>query len=591
VAWLSSLAGLVVAGVLCAQTAVFPLKDVRAGMKGIGKTVFAGTKVEEFQVEILGLLENVGPRQSLILARFSGGPLQRTGLLQGMSGSPVYISGKLLGAVAMTFPFSKEPIAAIRPFEEMLRVQETAPENPPRARVFPGERELTGLLPRPENVLGGGAKLVDIATPVSFAGFTRNTLECFGPQLRALGLEPVQGVGGGGRLPPQFGDPATLQPGSMITVQLLSGDMSVGADGTLTHVDGKRIYAFGHRFLSIGNADLPFARSEVLTLLPNLSTSFKISAPREWMGAITQDRSTAVAGELGRRAALIPLSVSVLRRASDNAPLRRQSYQMSMVNDRILSPFLLQIVVFSVIDATEQTVGNSSFAVNGEVEFEGGTAPLKLNNMYAGDLNVPNQVSLGTAVPLAYVMQSGFDTLKPKRVALEIEAFDRKRQLQIDQVWSSRREVRPGETLDLTVVLSGENGLELTRKVSYQVPIGAPSGPLQLTVADANTTNLTEYRQLISVPPKSAAQLISFMNSLRPNTKAYVRVSRAEPAYDVLGETLPDPPPSLALILARTQASLGGSALTGNSKIAELEISAGEVVISGSKTIQVEVKE
>jgi hypothetical protein len=332
---------------------------------------------------------------------------------------------------------------------------------------------------------------------------------------------------------------------------------------------------------------LPFARSEVLTLLPALSASFKISAAREWMGAITQDRSTAVAGELGRRAVMIPVSISVVRRGSN----ARQSYQMRMVNDRVLSPFLLQALVFSAIDATEQTMGVSSFAVNGQVEFESGAAPLKLNNMYAGDFNVPMQVSLATAVPLAYVMQSGFEILNPKKVALEIEAFPRKRQMQIDQVWSSRREVRPGESLDLTVVLSGENGAELTRMVSYQVPIGAPTGPLQFTVADANTINLTEYRQMLSALPKSAAQLISFMNSLRPNTKAYVRVSRAQPAFDVLGETLPDPPPSLALILARTQASLGGPSLAGNSKVAEIEISAGEMVVSGSRTIQVEVKE
>jgi len=576
VVWFRPLVGLVFAGVLSAQTQFFPLKDVRAGMRGTGKTVFSGTRIEEFQVEILGVLENVGPKQSIILGRFSGGPLQKTGVLQGMSGSPVYLDGKLAGAVAMTFAYSKEPIAGIRPIEEMLRVREAGPQKPPVARVSLFEPQLASLFPPQESILAGGTKLVDIATPVSLAGFTRRTVEQFAPQLRALGLEPVQGMGGGGTPPAQLGNPATLQPGSMITVQLLTGDMSAGADGTVTYVDGKRVYAFGHRFLSIGATDLPFARSEVLTLLPALSASFKISAAREWMGAITQDRSTAIAGELGRRAAMIPVSISVVRRGGS----ARQSYQVRMVNDRVLSPFLLQALVFSAIDATEQTMGVSSFAVNGQVEFESGAAPLKLNNMYAGDFNVPMQVSLATAAPL-----------DPKKVALEIEAFPRKRQMQIDQVWSSRREVRPGESLDLTVVLSGENGAELTRMVSYQVPIGAPTGPLQFTVADANTINLTEYRQMLGALPKSAAQLISFMNSLRPNTKAYVRVSRAQPAFDVLGETFPDPPPSLALILARTQASLGGPSLAGNSKVAEIEISAGEMVVSGSRTIQVEVKE
>ncbi len=583
---------MVLAGALSAQTGLFPLKDVRPGMKGVGRTVFAGSRIEEFGFEVLGVLENVGPRQSIILARLKGGPLERTGVLQGMSGSPVYIDGRLVGALAMAFAFSKEPIAGIRPIEEMLRVREGAEAGTagPAKLASLGSQPLAALFAPAESVLAAGARLADIATPVSFAGFTGRALEVFAPQLRALGLEPQQGAGGGGPPGNKFGDPASLQPGSMITVQLLSGDMSIGADGTVTLVEGKRVYAFGHRLLALGATDLPFARSEVLTLLPSLATSFKISAAREWMGAITQDRSTALAGELGRRAVTIPLEISVLRRGRTGAPFR-QSYEMRMVNGRILTPFLLQLAVFSALDATEQALGDSSFAVNGQIEFDGGAAPLLLRNMYAGDFNVPMQASLGTALPLAYAMQSGFEALRPKKIALEIEAFDRKRQVQIEQVWPSRREVRPGEQLELTVVLSGENGLELTRRASYQVPIGAPAGPLQFTVADANTVNLAELRQLMSGPPRSAARLISFLNGLRPNTRAYVRVSRADPAYELLGATLPDPPPSVALILGRTQASVGGPWLAATSTLAELEIGLPDMVITGSRTIQVEVKE
>lgn len=192
---------------------------------------------------------------------------------------------------------------------------------------------------------------------------------------------------------------------------------------------------------------------------------------------------------------------------------------------------------------------------------------------------------------MAYAVGSGFDAVQLKSVALHIEAFPRKRQLQIDQVWSSRRDVRPGETIDLTVTLQGDNGAELTRKVSYAVPIGAAAGPLQFTVADATTMNLTEFRQLLVAPPDSPAQLIAFLNALRPNTKAYVRVWRATPAYDVEGETLADPPPSVAMILARTQPSLSTMAALPNSKLAEMQIDGGDMVVSGTKTIQVEVKE
>ena len=583
---------------LHAQTAFFPLKDVTPGLRGIGRTVFLGDRIEEFQVEVLGVLENIGPKQSLILARLSGGPLEKTGVLQGMSGSPVYIDGRLAGAVALAFPFAKEPIAGIRPIEEMVRVIEaglgSAPSQVAR-NVGPNEvslasllagQDLTRFLPRRQEVSAGDTKLVDIATPLSFAGFTRATLDRFAPQLRALGLEPAQGLAAGGRANLHMGDPSALKPGSMISVELMTGDMSIGADGTITYIDGRRIYAFGHRFLAIGSTALPFARAEVLALLPVMSSSFKISAPKELMGAILQDRNTAIAGETGHAAAMAPVSISVSR-----AGRRLDSYQMEMVNDRFLSPLLLQMAVFSTIDATERTIGASSFRVTGEVEFQGAAAPLKLNNMYAADTGSAMIASLSTAIPLAYVLQSGFDSLQVKKVVLDIQSFDAKMQLQIDNVYVNRREVRPGEKVELTAILVGENGSEMARKIEYQVPLGAPPGPLLFTVADGMTTNLTEFRRIIGAQPKSVSQLISTVNNLRANTKAYVRVWRPEPAFQLEGEDFPDPPPSVALILAGAQNAIGSVTQTHNSKLAELEIGACDCAITGSKTIQVEVKE
>lgn len=574
------------AAAIFAQDPFFPLSALKPGMRGVGKTVFTGDQVQEFQVEILGVLENIGPKQSLVLARLSGGPMEKTGVLQGMSGSPVYVDGKLLGAIAMAFPFAKEPVAGIRPIQEMLRVSAYSAGRIQRAAVSLADQDLARLFPRRDEFLAGEAKMIDIATPVSFGGFTQAAIDQFAPQLRSLGLEPRQGVSSGGRVSPIMGDPARLQPGSMISVQLMTGDMSIGADGTMTHIDGNRVYAFGHRFLSVGATALPFARAEVVTLLPTLSTSFKISTPRELMGTIVHDRNTAIAGELGRRAAMVPVSVSLSR-----AGRKLEAYQVQMVNDRLLSPLLLQIAVFSAIDATERTVGAASFRVNGRIEFQDGATPVQLRNMFAADTGSAMQVSLSAAIPLAYVLQSGFEALKLKQVNLEIESFDEKKQLQIDQVQASRRQVRPGEPLDLTVVLAGENGAELTRTVAWRVPEGFSPGPLCFTVADGNTTNVTEFRQIIGNMPKSPGQLISTVNSLRDNTKAYVRVWRPEPAFQLEGTDLPDPPPSVSMILAASQPASGGIAQTRNSKIAEMEIAAGEMVITGSKTIQVEVRE
>jgi hypothetical protein len=480
-----------------AALSIMPLKDVRAGMHGTGKTVFNGDKVEDFQVEILGVLENTGPKESLILGRLSGGPLEHTGVMQGMSGSPVYIDGKLIGAVAMAFPYAKDPIAGIRPIEEMLSVdlaqQRTAnvrslAKNPDIASLFPA-REATGF---------GDTRMTEVSTPLSLSGFTTAAVDQFSPQMRKLGLEPRQGISTGGAPEDRMGDPARLQPGSMISVELMTGDMSVGADGTITAIDGNKVYAFGHRFLAVGPTDLPFTRSEVIALLANVNTSFKISSGRELMGVISQDRNTAVEGSLGKRAALVPLDISVTE-----ASKHVENYHMRMVNDRYLSPFLLQMAVFSAIDATERAAGVSSIAVHGSIEFENRKDPVRLQNIYAGDGGSAMLAATQTAVPLAYLMQTGFDQLKVKRVSLQLESFDVRKELNIGQVYLSRKEVKPGDTIELMTELDGENGVEVTRSLKYTIPLGTAPGTLFFTIADGTQTGLAELKQIIAETPQS----------------------------------------------------------------------------------------
>ena len=546
---------------------IFPLKDIRPGQKGVGRTVFGGTKVEEFQVEILGVLENLGPRQSLILARLSGGPLANTGVMQGMSGSPVYVDGKLVGAVAMSFPQSKEAIAGIRPIEDMLRVEPL----PAQAVASSG--------PRRSPLLADGARLEEIATPVSFTGFSAATLDHFAPQLRQMGLDPRQGVSSGGTVPETLGDARQLEAGSMISVQLLSGDMAVGADGTITTIDGDRIHAFGHRFLSEGTTDMPFALAEVLTLLPSLNSSFKISTAREWMGTITADRDVAVAGLTGRRANLVPMEIKV----------GTNTYRMRIVQDRVMTPLLTQMAVFSTIDSSNRSVGAQTYAIRGRLEFEGGT--VRIDDVYSGDVAVAAIAATGVGSPLLFAAQSGFDALKLKSVTLEVAPLERRSQQQVLDIIAPRT-VRPGEEVELTVVLGGGNGQETASRVRYRVPVGAPTGTLNFTIADATATNLLEYQAAVGTQQRSPQQVLGLLNSLRSNTKAYVRVWRAEPAYMVEGRDLPGPPPSLAMMLTRAQAGATNLTNTRGAKVAELEVPASAgFVVSGTKTIQVEVKE
>lgn len=536
-------------------------------MRGVGKTIFQGNRIEEFQVEVLGVLENAGPRQSIILGRLSGGPLEKSGVLQGMSGSPVYVNGRLMGAVALSFAFSKEPIAGIRPIEEMLNVGSGS-----RALKV---AKLEDLAAKPYE-MGGGARLVEVATPLSLAGFTASTIEHFTPQLRALGLEPMQGsLGGGGSA--TAGSGQRLEPGSMISVQLVTGDLNVAADGTVTHLDGNRIYAFGHRFLAVGPTSLPFSRSEVITLLPNLNTSFKISASKEWMGSITGDYSAAVSGEVGRRAALVPVTLAV------NG---RRPYHFNLVEDRLLTPFFLQMAMYSAIEATERTAGSGTVAVRGTIEFASGQR-VRVDNIYSADNAAPLPSSLAVSIPLSYAMQSGYPEFRVKSLDLKVDTEDDKEQYYVDQFWTSRTVVKPGEAVNLNVTLAGPGGAEVKRTATWRVPIGAAPGTLQLTATDAMSTNVADYSHILTQPPNKSEQVSKMLNGLRSNDTITLRVWRAEQSYLVQGQSLPAPPPSLALMLKRTP----GAATPGaSSKLAEFDFKVG-APISGSRTIQLEVKE
>lgn len=563
----------------CAQTALMPLSEVRAGMKGTGKTVFSGTRIEEFQVEVLGVLENTGPKQSIILGRLSGGPLAHSGVLQGMSGSPVYVNGWLIGAVATAFAFSKDPIAGIRPIEEMLR----RPPPEPRRAWSGGTVDLAAQLPAAAEYSAGGSRMVDIATPLSMSGFTAGTVRHFAAELRKLGLEPMQGASGGGRTGAAPGDPRMLVPGSMISVQLVTGDLSVGADGTVTHVGQGKVYAFGHRFLGVGAVEMPFARSEVLTLLPNVNTSFKIASSREWMGAITHDHNAAVAGAVGRRAPMIPVSITV------NGD-QRARYEMQVVRDSLLAPFLLQMATYSAIDGTERTAGASTITAKGVIEFQG-AAPVRIDTIYSADNGAPLLASLSGALPLSYAMQSGFPELAVRRVQLDLSASEEKRAYQVGDVWPSRGRVRPGETVRIHVSLNGPRGQVVKREADWTVPVGLAEGPLNFTVSDAMITNLVEHQHELLQPPASFAQARELLDTLIPNNVVSVRVWRAAPVFQAQGKLLPAPPPSVANILKRSNSAAAGVPAAWGVKLGEVRFRLDGGVVSGSKSVQVEVKD
>jgi hypothetical protein len=537
--WLLLLAG------LSEAQGFFPLKDVHAGMHGVGRTVFQGERIEEFQVEILGVLENLGPHQTIVLARLSGGPLAETGVLQGMSGSPVYINGKLLGAVALGFPFSKEPIAGIQPIENMV------------ADATFGVGEKRAALPA--RLAASANELTNLPVAVSFSGFSATTLETYTRRFSELGFRLQQGV-----TPKEKAAAVSeIVPGSMISVGLITGDMNMTADGTVTYVDGKRIYAFGHRFLDAGSVELPFAHSEVIVSIPTLNSSFKLSAPHEWVGTIVSDRSTAVAGEIGRSPHTVPLTITVNSTTTGN-----HSYHMQVANDRLLTPFL------------SQTAGAGTLRIEGRAEFENGLPALVMRDVYVSDNALAQQAVASAIVPLSFVVGGGFADLKMKSLTFTITQLDSKHQLRLSQAWVSAHEARAGDTVTITALLAGENGYETARSAQFKIPIGAPGGFLTPSSV------------------QSAARLIDAVNEYRSSEGLYVRVWRQQPAFTVGGpgpdSEMPDPPPSAMLILADPSASASSNTLSvanRGSEAGQMTIALPGYAVSGAKTVTVEVRE
>ena len=395
------LAAAALAPLLHAAPDIFPLKDVRAGQHGIGRTVFAGNRIEEFQVEILGVLENIGPRQSIILARLSGGPLADTGVMQGMSGSPVYIDGKLVGAVALGFSEAKDAIAGIRPIEEMLRVEPRAPDgsSPPLPRRAPASSAAECAWKKSPR------RLRSPDSPRRRSNISRRSFASWA-SIRGKAFPAAANPADA------LGDPSTLEPGSMISVQLISGDMTVGADGTVTAIDGDRIYAFGHRFLATGPTDLPFAQrrsagaaAESVEFVQDFAGARNGWAPSQPIAIRRFPEST------GRRAH---------RSRRWRFAWAQNTYRMQLVQDRVMTPLVAQMAVFSAIDSTERSVGAATYSVRGQLDFEGGT--VQLDNVYSGDVGDGGDRGSGRGDAARYALHSGFDALRLKSITLDIDA-------------------------------------------------------------------------------------------------------------------------------------------------------------------------
>ncbi|MFB3142713.1 MAG: SpoIVB peptidase S55 domain-containing protein [Acidobacteriota bacterium] len=575
----------------------YPLESIQPGQTGYGKTVFEGTRVDTFQVEILGVLKNVGPKQNMILARLSGGPIARTGVFAGMSGSPVYIEDKLIGAVAYAFPFATEPFAGITPIREMVDIFKEKPESGPRRarRVNPDKMYDVAQLPSflshfelPQFFVEPSltrwqdlGRLQPIATPLNLSGFSPRSIQQFSSQLELLGLVPVRGMGTA-RM--EAYEDVPLQAGSTITVQLVRGDIEVSASGTATHIEGDRIYGFGHPFLSVGTTDLPLNKGAVLTIIPNLMTSEKVSATLEPIGSIKQDRATGIMGVAGEEAQLIPVR---LRLHTSRNEVKELNFEV--VTDNFLTPFLMSFTVHSSIVSSERSIGDQTIQVKCTISIKG-QSDVNFESSVSDLVSSPVFAALAAASPVNFLLNSGFEELVMEKIDVEITAVEQTREATVETIWQDRLEVDPGEEVHLTVFLRQSNGDTIIKKYPVKIPEEITPGPLKIVVADGMSLTREDAETGVGeFIPESLPQLIKAINNLKKNDRLYIRLVREQAGAIISGEGMPDLPPSL-LALYGSRKTSGELKSMGEVIYVEHELPATEFVLNGRQEISVNVK-
>jgi hypothetical protein len=575
----------------------FPLSEVHRGLHGVAYTVFEGTEPEAMDVEILGLLHNaIGPGQDMILARLTGPKPEYTGVVAGMSGSPVYVDGRLLGALAYRIgEFSKEPIAGITPIEQMLQVPENrAPAE--EAGNSPASGTTAALLrPGPASfpisgmtaVSAGPAEdseLRPIDTPLVFSGFSPEAVKLFGDRFRALGLSPVAGIGGSqssGSGQSSSGPPvsAPLVPGSSVSALLIEGDLEMAATCTVTMIDKGRVLACGHPITQFGNISVPMTKAEVLATLASPMDSFKIINTAQTIGAFTEDRQSAISGVLGGQARMIPVAIHV---HGDGA---ERVLHLRVLDNPDLTPAALMVSVYQALTESNGYSAELTYAVHGNVAVEGNPA-LKLDSFAAPTDEVPSAllaaVTVGQRFAAIYGNSSRVQGIRS--VDLDVESLPGRRSIEIESAQAAQPSARAGDTVTIEATLRPYQGEARNLRLPIHLPATLPSGPLRILLSDGETLDrLTDATPGVT-GPTDLNSTIHQLNATHADDVLYVSLLLPDPQAVVDGHTLESIPISMANVLdplrSNREMSLNGESVVPVTSIPVDAMLAGQRVIS-----------
>ncbi|HUA59157.1 MAG TPA: SpoIVB peptidase S55 domain-containing protein [Verrucomicrobiae bacterium] len=583
---------------------ILHLNEIKPGMKAIAWTVFQGSEPEAVPIEIVGVLKNAnGPRQDLIVGKM-GGKAVRTNVAGGMSGSPVYIDGKLIGAVGFRISvFSPDAICGITPIDLMLEINQFDTSKPETPRT-PGTRAQVGEIPVPNDLLAlasigsglGAAQmplLVPIESPVVLSGFTEETLRQFGPMFQQMGVNAVQGGAAATMTSskPVAGWQNALNPGETIAGALVTGDMSVSGLGTVTYNDGKKVLAFGHPFFNLGPVDMPMTKGEVIMTLASSYQPNKLANATDVVGALHQDRHNGIEGVLGEQSPMIPVAVNVRSLDEKENVTRNKELHFDVFVHQKWTPYLMMLTLYNSMSEMNEFADETTYRLSGKVEMNGP------QNISLANMQTTSEAPMPAPLMLASWFGDKFNRLylnnvtmpDVKRVNVTVDLLPERRVAVIENAWVADPDVQPGDEVPVKVFLRPYRGDPMERDVKVKIPVGIAKGDHRVLLSDADTLNRMQniagaVNRFLGIP-----ETVSLINQERTNNRLYVSLVESEPTAYFDDKALPSLPSSVLNVMQAGRATNRSVVTSAETTAVQMSVPF-DAVVTGSYSLRIHVK-
>jgi hypothetical protein len=573
--------------------ATIPVSQIHAGMRGVALTVFEGVKPESMDVEVLGVMHNTnGPKGDVILVRLHGKKVEYTGVVAGMSGSPVYFDGKLAGALAFRIgEFSKEPIAGVTPIADMLEIN-ALDQSPPEesAAVKPALNNVAGrtaspgisVLPNsPQDSAGVENYLKPIETPLVFNGFSQEAIQMFAGQLGSAGIVPVMGAGSMSN----DKQPEPVEPGSAISAILVRGDMNIEATCTVTYVDPQRLLACGHPLMQFGSTDLPMNKAEVLATLPSPLNAFKIVNTTEAIGTFVQDRHTGIMGVFNKEPEMIPVTLTI----HSSTGLKQFHYEV--LNNAKLTPVALMVTVFNALHGVNEFGEEITYRLSGGINVKG-FPQVTMKNMFSpsdGGQPAAMQAAMSLGERFGSIYDNPYNAAAVSGVNLDFDLVRERRWARLESARTDVSEARPGQEITLETVLAPYRGERIVQQIPVKIPTSASKGTLRILVCDGDTLDHLGRASAAFGRKLDLASTIALLNKEHSNNRVYVSLLEADPEARVADKVMPTLPLSIMNVMdgmRGTQEMI----VSGESNVDETATAPLDYVVSGAQVLTVTVK-